>query len=189
MIVKCVCNNCPGQIEFEASELVEENSVVQCPHCGLETKLHIPQLKDQGQKNVEPQLPVSISQQDAELDKIRYSARNLVESHWRSFLALVDIDKKKALEAPYAFEATINMMMEHMPAPDASLFRSVIEEERDKLTKEYWHNPAALKARLGVINQTSTRTHNRQGMDDLIVRTAVRATIWQSIRSIFRLFR
>ena len=43
MIVKCVCNNCPGQIEFEASELVEENSIVQCPHCGLDTKLFIPQ--------------------------------------------------------------------------------------------------------------------------------------------------
>lgn len=46
MIVKCVCNNCPGQIEFEASELGEENSVVLCPHCGLETRLFIPQANE-----------------------------------------------------------------------------------------------------------------------------------------------
>jgi hypothetical protein len=43
MIVKCFCNNCPGQIEFDPSELVEENSIVPCPHCGLDTKLFIPQ--------------------------------------------------------------------------------------------------------------------------------------------------
>jgi phage terminase large subunit GpA-like protein len=187
------CQHCDTGIEFNAAELDERNNIVVCPHCGLETKLHIPQFAspqcEQNFVDDKPQLPVRTSQQNTDLEKIRYSARNLVESHWRNFLALIDVDKKKAMEAPHTFDATLNMMMEHMPASDASLFRSVIEEERDKLSKEYWQNPAALKARLGVRNQTPTFTHNQHGLDDLVVRTAVRATIWQSIREVFRLFR
>jgi hypothetical protein len=177
------CSHCEQNLVVDSAGAGE---TISCPAC-FQT-IFVP-LEDKGQKHTEPQLPVATSQQNAELDKIRYSARNLVESHWRNFLAMVDVNKRKALEAPYAFEATINTMMEHMPAPDASLFRSVIEEERDKLTKEYWSNPAALKARLGVINQTATHTYNRHSLDDLVVRTAVRATIWESIWAIFRLFR
>jgi putative phage-type endonuclease len=40
--VTCRCQNCDGHIEFDANELVEENIVVPCPHCGLETKIFIP---------------------------------------------------------------------------------------------------------------------------------------------------
>lgn len=41
-IVNCPCQHCSGEIGFDASELGEENCLVQCPHCGLETKLFIP---------------------------------------------------------------------------------------------------------------------------------------------------
>src|ERR1035441_4980160 len=34
MIAKCSCQHCDGGIEFDASELAEENSIVPCPHCG-----------------------------------------------------------------------------------------------------------------------------------------------------------
>jgi Short C-terminal domain len=40
--VTCRCQHCDTGIEFSTAELSEENSVVRCPHCGLETKLHIP---------------------------------------------------------------------------------------------------------------------------------------------------
>jgi hypothetical protein len=40
MIAKCSCQHCSKFIEFESKDLVEENSVVPCPYCGLETKLH-----------------------------------------------------------------------------------------------------------------------------------------------------
>jgi Short C-terminal domain len=40
MIVKCSCQHCDGGIEFDAKELSKENSIVPCPHCGLETKLY-----------------------------------------------------------------------------------------------------------------------------------------------------
>jgi TPR repeat protein len=43
MIVKCSCQHCDGKIEFESSELTEENSIEPCPHCGAETKLTLPE--------------------------------------------------------------------------------------------------------------------------------------------------
>ena len=125
------------------------------------------------------------------LDKVRDSARLLVEDHWRNFLTLVRIDERQGLKAVYSFEATINMMTENMPEPDASVFRHIIETEREKLLDEYNRNPDALKARLGLTNRmsASTRPHNRQSLEELAVRTVVRATVWDSIWSIFRLFR
>jgi hypothetical protein len=41
MIAKCYCQHCNGGIEFEAEELTEQNSVVPCPHCGIETRLFV----------------------------------------------------------------------------------------------------------------------------------------------------
>jgi hypothetical protein len=43
MIAKCSCQHCSEYIEFESDDLAEENSIVPCPHCGLETKLFIPE--------------------------------------------------------------------------------------------------------------------------------------------------
>jgi hypothetical protein len=40
--VVCHCTHCDGNIEFDANELVAENSTVSCPFCGSETQLHIP---------------------------------------------------------------------------------------------------------------------------------------------------
>ena len=40
--VICRCQHCDGHIEFDANEFTEDNSIVPCPHCGLETKLFIP---------------------------------------------------------------------------------------------------------------------------------------------------
>ena len=40
--VTCRCQFCDLHIEFDANELVEENSLVPCPRCNLETKLFVP---------------------------------------------------------------------------------------------------------------------------------------------------
>lgn len=39
MLVKCICANCAGHLEFE-----EENAgqKIQCPHCGFDTILYLP---------------------------------------------------------------------------------------------------------------------------------------------------
>ena len=48
MLVKCICTNCAGHLEFE-----EENAgeTIPCPHCGFETVLTLP-----GTATVDPEL-------------------------------------------------------------------------------------------------------------------------------------
>jgi len=60
--VICRCQHCDGHIEFDANEFAEENSIVPCPHCGLETKIFIPVL--QTEKNP-TELPSSIASPNA----------------------------------------------------------------------------------------------------------------------------
>jgi hypothetical protein len=52
------CQHCDSGIEFEAAELADENCIVPCPHCGLETKLIIPK----------PAVPQKAEKSQAELD-------------------------------------------------------------------------------------------------------------------------
>ena len=42
MITKCRCPHCNNGIEFEAEELTEQNSVVPCPHCGIQIEISVP---------------------------------------------------------------------------------------------------------------------------------------------------
>ena len=60
--VVCDCQHCDGHIEFDANEFAEENSIVPCPHCGLETKIYIPVLQAE---QVPTELPSSIASPNA----------------------------------------------------------------------------------------------------------------------------
>lgn len=40
MLVKCPCNNCSGHVEFDSQDV---GRTIECPHCGLETLLFVPQ--------------------------------------------------------------------------------------------------------------------------------------------------
>jgi hypothetical protein len=48
MLIKCICTNCAGHLEFE-----EENAgeTIPCPHCGFETVLSLP-----GTNEVDPEM-------------------------------------------------------------------------------------------------------------------------------------
>ncbi len=50
MLVKCICSNCAGHLEFE-----EENagSKIPCPHCGFETTLTLPGSESQDMELVD----------------------------------------------------------------------------------------------------------------------------------------
>jgi hypothetical protein len=64
--VTCHCQNCGKGIEFNAADLSDGNTIVRCPHCGLETRLSVPladyppvlqQSKEPPILKVPPQLP------------------------------------------------------------------------------------------------------------------------------------
>src|ERR1039458_6580607 len=60
--VVCNCQHCDGRIEFDANEFAEENSIVPCPHCGLETKIFIPILQAE---KVSTELPSPVASPNA----------------------------------------------------------------------------------------------------------------------------
>lgn len=80
--VSCRCQHCGGGIEFDAAELAEENSIVPCPHCGLETKLFVtkeglsqppitnPQSSGENETVTKARMTESMAQRDAQLRKI-----------------------------------------------------------------------------------------------------------------------
>jgi hypothetical protein len=78
-----------------------------------------------------------------------------------------------------------------MPPEQAFLFMKTVAEEYDICEEEHQRDPDALYRRLG-LNLTSTpparsaAPYRRQGLGELAVRTAVRATIWELIVSLFR---
>ena len=40
--VKCRCESCDKGIEFAAADLSDDNNIINCPHCGVETTLYVP---------------------------------------------------------------------------------------------------------------------------------------------------
>ena len=80
VIVNCPCQHCFGAIEFESSGLVEENSLVQCPHCGLETKLFIPPVADSPSPKLAEETESFAEQQKADSLAKAEAAKALKES-------------------------------------------------------------------------------------------------------------
>jgi hypothetical protein len=191
MDINFTCTHCNQTLVVDSAGAGEP---VSCPTCQQMIFVPVDYIATEitpDIKKAEDNQLVATEQQRIALDKMRNTARLAVEDHWRNFLTLVHIDKRKAMEAINSFDATIKMMAEYMPEPDAALFRHTFEVEREKIADEYDRNPDALKARLRLTNQATVhmRSPNRQSLEELAVRTAVRATVWESIWSIFRMFR
>jgi hypothetical protein len=75
-----------------------------------------------------------------------------------------------------------------MPPEQKSAFMEVVEEEFDFLEQVAERDPNAFSQRLGVNmgKANSQPVYRGQGLGELAVRTAVRATIWELIWSLFR---
>jgi hypothetical protein len=198
MDVNFTCPHCEQSLAVDSSGAGE---TVPCPSCNRE--ILVP-LDSERETVLEPEIvPAEDNQslanvmgaerQRLELERLRNSARLMVEEHWRQFLYLANIgEMRQAMAKLHSFDAMIKEMTATMPEPDASFMRQTIDAERQKLSDEYNRNPDALKARLGMPTSTYATPsfgHHRQDMGEMIVRTAVRATIWESVWAIFRLFR
>lgn len=123
----------------------------------------------------------------------RQVVTGMVEDYWRAFIpAMQTGGADAALGVSQRFDERIEETASLMPPLDAAAFRQTVEAERERLIQEYQSDPVGLKNRLGVglgIDGAQPRARGSSGMGDLVVRTAVRATIWESIWSLFRVFR
>jgi hypothetical protein len=121
----------------------------------------------------------------------RGAIRAMVEDFWRSFLAVARQSPQVGHESILRFEERIKATAALMQPQQASVFLQTTEEEREILFNEYQRNPEALKQRLGLApsNAPAIVVHSRQSLGEMAIRTAVRATIWESVFSLFRAFR
>jgi hypothetical protein len=130
----------------------------------------------------------------------RIAIREMVEDAFRSQMLFhrnyIDAHPhrtpQESQDAAYEFyqrwahriEATADLM----PPDKGAAFRDMVGEEYGFLIKELERNPQALAQRLGVVmgGPAPQVVYRRQGIGEMAVRTAVRATIWELIFSLFR---
>jgi len=86
------------------------------------------------------------------------------------------------------FSEKVEMLCTSMSVDRAEEFRRMCNEECEMMTAELKRDGVAFYRRLGVLPESAPapRHYHRQGLGELAVLTAVRASIWELI---FRLFR
>jgi hypothetical protein len=121
----------------------------------------------------------------------RHAIRAMVEDFWRSFLAVGRTNPAIGQQTVMRYEERITSTAALMPDDQARVFLKAVDEERETLFNEYNRDPDALKHRLGLPLDPAPVVfyQQRQGFGEMAVRTAVRATIWETIFSLFRFFR
>ena len=114
----------------------------------------------------------------------------MVEDYWRAYIPAVQVrGMEAALEVSQRFEQRIEQTAQLMEPLEAAAFRQAVEAERERLIQEYTADPVALKLRLGInlgVDAPAQRRRESGGLGELAVRTAVRATVWESIWALFR---
>lgn len=115
----------------------------------------------------------------------------MVEDYWRAVIPASQSDPSAAIGVTKKFEERVEETARLLQPVEAAAFRQAVDAERERLLQEYQANPAALKRRLGVPLGVDAAPPSRHsgGLGELAVRTAVRATVWESIWALFRAFR
>jgi hypothetical protein len=118
--------------------------------------------------------------------------REMVENFWRAFLAIGSENLSLSVEVGHRFETKINEIAAGLGGEYQQLFIAAVERHRERLLQEYQADHAAFRHRLGVATLQETPRPVANGsasLGELAVRTAVRATVWESVRAVFRAFR
>jgi hypothetical protein len=133
----------------------------------------------------------------------RAMVRRMVEDFWRSLLlhglhlgaTRPAMSREEAaglaLDSSRQFSERNEATAALMPPDKGNAFLQMIEEEDAICFEELQRNPEGFHHRLG-INLNSNQQprqpvgNRRQGIGEMAVRTAVRATIWEVIWSLFR---
>ena len=118
----------------------------------------------------------------------RAVVRAMAEDHWRSFLAVAATSAEIGAASIRRFEERIHATAALMAPGDAATFLKAMQEERNMLVDEYERDPETLKRRLGFAPGVQAHT-GQQGIGGMVVRTAVRATVWDAVRALFSAFR
>lgn len=118
----------------------------------------------------------------------------MVEDAWRKMLNFAaDGSQALGMQCIARLEEIMAAKAAKLDEPGKSIFLSDVDEERGAIFDEYSSNPDALKRRLGAgqYRTTNFRSNYSSGPSviNTAVNTAVRATVWESVRAMFRIFR
>jgi hypothetical protein len=105
---------------------------------------------------------------------------------WRTMLEFSKTDQAKGMAAIYEMQAKIDAVRSTLSPADAATYHAQTERVRADLQALYDRDPHALKGLLGIAPPARPA---RQSIGEMAVRTAIRATIWESIWTLFRAFR
>lgn len=113
-----------------------------------------------------------------------------VDEFWREILGR---DKKFIETKHLAFIKKVQDQVAHLPKAEQDALLWQVYMRNEEYAKLAQLDRAALKARLGLQSSSATNQLNSSPYTDHLVHvavdTAVRATVWQGIRAIFRAFR
>jgi hypothetical protein len=127
----------------------------------------------------------------------------MAEEHWRN-LAIVELSHgNNRHDVIVGFHAKLEKVSIDL-GEDGIAFKAAVERKCGELLKQYEgtdRDRIALASRLGVLPEQhraaaerllaseSPRSTYGSGVGGMVVRTAIRATIWESVRALFRAFR
>jgi len=124
----------------------------------------------------------------------RALARSIAETHWRDMIDAAFRGVQGATAILARLDDHIQEIAVQLPPDRNDGFLAAAEEERNKLFEEYRRDPEALKRRIGAATaqppgyfpHPMPQSSTAKVIGDTVVRTAVRATIWETVRAIFR---
>lgn len=135
------------------------------------------------------------------LKTYREVCQNMARDYWRGFLEVsATRGQESALIFMTTFEGVISRKAAEIEAETGicglgEQYLAYVQEERERLLREFERDPAAARRSLGAppLEQKPApprQDRSRSSMGEMAVRTAVRATVWtlvrDAIRSIFR---
>ena len=122
----------------------------------------------------------------------------MVEDYWRAAIPAMQNGGADAAEGVISrFEDRIQQTAKRMEPLEGAAFLQTMDAERERAMDEYQANPVAFKHRLGIsmgidapraITESGRASHSSD-LGNLVVRTAIRATVWDSVRALFRAMR
>jgi hypothetical protein len=125
------------------------------------------------------------------------ASQQIVEKNWVKFMALGAAGQEAAArDCILNFQERCQEVAQGLPtAEQQRAFLARIEKVRNLLADEYDRNPGKLRARLGLeaaqspIPEPAIRRTAGSRAATIAADTLVRATVWETVRSIFRAFR
>ena len=128
----------------------------------------------------------------------RALARSLAETHWRDMMdAAFRGHMAQATGIQQRLDERLQGIAAELPPERSDMFLAAADEERNELFEEYERDPDGLKRRLGATTahpesmprQQPSRPSTANIVGNTVVQTAVRATVWETVRAIFRSLR